>query len=791
MAVHPELSSRDPADPATQHFYLRYEAIAAGIVVQDRRGRIIHANRAACAILAATLEQLIGRTSSDPGWQAIQEDGTPFPGDAHPSMVTLRTGQSLHGVVMGLYAQDPSALRWISVDSSPIYDPRTGELAEVMTTFVDITEQKRNQGVLQRSQQRFRDLIETTSDWVWEVDENLRYTYASPRVREILGYEPEDILGRTPMSLMAPGEAERLSEVIARIVAERAPFRVLENTNVHRDGHRVVLETSGVPFFDAQGIFRGYRGIDREVTERRRVEQELRRERDFVSAVVDTVGSLVVVLDREGRIVRFNRACEQCTGYSAEEVTGKPFWDLFLTPDEYDVIRDVFLRIISMRLTPDKPEFPSRRVNHWLTRSGERRLIQWSNTLITDREGGVEYVIGTGVDITEQRQLEEQFRQAQKMEAVGNLAGGLAHDFNNLLTVINGYSQLVLDQLGEESPLWKEVLEVQHAGERATSLVRQLLAFSRKQMVRPRILDLNSVLAGLTKMLGRIVGETVELITEFDPALPPVKADPGQIEQVVMNLAVNAIDAMPQGGRLTVETRSVYLDETYGARHLGVQPGPYARLTISDTGHGIGPEVHPHLFEPFFTTKETGRGTGLGLSTVYGIVKQNNGHVWVYSEPGLGATFKIYLPAVEGQVATLAPEPSVAETYNGTETILLVEDEPALRTMAGEALRRNGYSVLEASNAAEALRLAEMQGSRIDLLLTDVVMPGMNGRELAAHVADRFPGVKVLFVSGYTDSAVIRSGLLSGSSAFLEKPFPPSILMRRIRELLDSQGSPD
>ncbi len=758
-------------------------------MVHDRSGAIIHANKAACRILAVTLDQMLGKTSMDPDWQAIREDGSPFPGEEHPAMVTLRTGQSLQGVVMGLYVGNPQAFRWISIDSAPINEPGTGELTEVMTTFVDITGRKHDQEILRRSQQRFRDLVETTSDWVWEVDENLRYTYASPKVRDILGYEPEEVLGRLPMDLMAPDEAERLSAMIADTIAKQAPFVALENTNVHRDGHLVVLETNGIPFFDAQGTFRGYRGIDREVSERKRAEQELRRERDFSSAIVDTVGSLVVVLDRVGRIVRFNRACEQCTGYSAEEVTGKPFWDLFLTSEEYEGIRDAFLSIMSMSLVPDRPEFPSRRVNYWLTRSGERRLIEWSNTVITGRDGSVEYVIGTGIDITDQRQLEEQFRQAQKMEAVGNLAGGVAHDFNNLLTVINGYSQLVLDQLGDDSPLSKEVLEIRNAGERATSLVRQLLAFSRKQMAQPRVLDLNAVVAGVSTMLRRLIGENVELVTNLDPALPPVKADPGQVEQIVMNLAVNAVDAMPLGGKLTVETRTVDLDGAYAARHLGVQPGCYALLAVSDTGHGIDSEVRPHLFEPFFTTKEVGRGTGLGLSTVYGIVKQNDGHVWAYSEPGIGATFKVYLPAAEGPVAPVSPAPAAAEPESGTETILLVEDEPALRAMTKEVLRRHGYSVLEASNAAEALRLADEQGCRIDLLLTDVVMPGMNGRELASRLAERCTGIKVLFVSGYTDSAVIQHGLLSASAEFLEKPFPPSVLLRRIRQLLDAPGA--
>jgi signal transduction histidine kinase len=377
----------------------------------------------------------------------------------------------------------------------------------------------------------------------------------------------------------------------------------------------------------------------------------------------------------------------------------------------------------------------------------------------------------------------EQLRQSQKLEGIGQLAGGIAHDFNNLLTAINGYSDLMLRRLGAGDPLRRNAEEIRKAGERAASLTRQLLAFSRKQVLQPLVLDLNGVVADMDKLLRRLIGEDIDLVTSLEPKLGRVKADPGQIEQVVMNLSVNARDAMPRGGHLTIETKNVYLDKTYAHNHMSVQPGRYVMLAVSDTGVGMGAQIREHIFEPFFTTKEAGKGTGLGLSMVYGIVKQSGGNIWVYSEPGHGTTFKIYLPQIEEEAST---ESSViaSEEAAGTETILLVEDEAMLRELIREILELEGYTVLAASNGHEALFICEQQQGTIDLLITDVVMPEMSGRELAERLDHKCSDVKVLFMSGYTDDAIVRHGVLQASAFFLQKPFTPDALAIKVREVL-------
>jgi PAS domain S-box-containing protein len=390
----------------------------------------------------------------------------------------------------------------------------------------------------------------------------------------------------------------------------------------------------------------------------------------------------------------------------------------------------------------------------------------------------------------ERRQLEGQLRQSQKMEAVGQLAGGIAHDFNNVLTVITGYSQLLLARAGPDNPLRGELEEIRKAGDRAAALTRQLLAFSRRQVLAPKVLNLNDVLTNIEGMVRRLIGEDIEMMTIQHPSLGPVKADPGQIEQVIVNLAVNARDAMPQGGKLTIETANIILDQIRTSREVTIPAGHYVMLAVSDTGHGMDAGTKAHIFEPFFTTKEKGKGTGLGLATVYGIVKQSDGYITVYSEPGRGATFKIYLPLAEAVVEP--PQPKVfLGTLDGSETVLIVEDEDTIRSLACDVLQSHGYTVLQALNAKNALRVSEEQPGPIDLLLTDVVMPQTSGRELAERLTVLRPGIKVLFMSGYTDDAVVRHGVLQEGTAFLQKPFAPADLARKVREVLDaSRGKP-
>jgi two-component system cell cycle sensor histidine kinase/response regulator CckA len=386
----------------------------------------------------------------------------------------------------------------------------------------------------------------------------------------------------------------------------------------------------------------------------------------------------------------------------------------------------------------------------------------------------------------ERKKLEGQLRQAQKMEAIGQLTGGIAHDFNNMLMVIIGYSELVLQRLKADDPLRSDIEQVKLAGDRASLLTRQLLAFSRKQVLQPKVLDINAVLTNMDRMLQRLIGEDIALVAEPAPRLWRAYADPGQIEQVIMNLAVNARDAMPQGGKLTIETANVQLDDAYVRQHAGSKPGPHVMLAVNDTGCGMDSETQARIFEPFFTTKEPGKGTGLGMSTVYGIVKQSGGYIWVYSEVGRGTTFKIYLPRVEGVVETVEPGVSPARSVRGSETILLVEDDNAVRKLIHSTLHVYGYTVLEAHHSKHAIQVCERHAGPIHLMVTDVVMPEMSGRELAERLKPSHPDMKVLFMSGYTDKGIVHHGELVPGTAFLQKPFTPNALARKVREVLDA-----
>jgi nitrogen-specific signal transduction histidine kinase len=383
------------------------------------------------------------------------------------------------------------------------------------------------------------------------------------------------------------------------------------------------------------------------------------------------------------------------------------------------------------------------------------------------------------------RHSEEQLRQSQKMEAIGRLAGGVAHDFNNLLTVILSYSDVVLADSGHGSHFHEEVSEIRKAGERAAGLTRQLLAFSRRQVLQPKIIDINSVILDLDKMLQRIIGEDIDLMTQLSPDLGKIEADPGQIEQVLMNLAVNARDAMPEGGQITIETANVELSEGYAQLHMAVRPGPHVMLAVSDTGTGMSAETQARIFEPFFTTKPEGKGTGLGLSTIYGIIKQSGGNIWVYSELGKGTTFKIYLPRVRG--SAVAPERVVVprSLSAASETVLVVEDDDSVRRLSTTILRKHGYNIIEARSGVEALNIFQEHAGDLHLVITDVVMPQMGGRELALRLQKSHPDLKVLYVSGYTDEAIVRHGILHPGTLFLQKPFTPQSLIHKVREVLD------
>jgi two-component system cell cycle sensor histidine kinase/response regulator CckA len=493
---------------------------------------------------------------------------------------------------------------------------------------------------------------------------------------------------------------------------------------------------------------------------------------------VEQTADLVVITDRTGIMEYVNPAFETLTGYSSEEAIGRTLRILKSKQQVPGLYQEMWRTILSGETF--RGTVISRKKN------GETFLAEKTVTPLRDAEQRITHFISTDRDITELRRLEAQLERAQRMDAIGRLAGGVAHDFNNLLMVISAYAELMLESLVLEHPLRRNVTEIMTAAGRATDLTRQLLAFGRKQMQLLRVLDLNTVITEISRMLPRLIGEDIQLVIVPGCDLGRVKVDPVQIEQVLMNLAANARDAMPRGGRLTIETANIQLDEAYLQRRSVVPVGDYVVLTVTDLGQGIAPEHMAHIFEPFYTTKEVGKGTGLGLATVYGIVKQNQGFIWVYSEPGLGTTFKIYLPRVwEQSVPPLFPP--VEKAPRGSETLLLVEDEAAVRESEEEFLRLSGYTVLEARDGEHAVRVARDYVGTIHLMISDVVMPNMGGAELRDRLGAARPLMRVLFVSGYAESTVLQHGAIDVGSRFLQKPFTLKSLARKIRDVLGAE----
>jgi two-component system cell cycle sensor histidine kinase/response regulator CckA len=501
------------------------------------------------------------------------------------------------------------------------------------------------------------------------------------------------------------------------------------------------------------------------------LERRMHEERDrFFALSVD----LISVVGFDGHFKLLNPAWERTLGWSLDELLARPFID-FVHPDDRTATLGEWHRVRhgATALTFE---------NRYRCKDGSYRWLQWNSIPSLDEQ--VTYA--TARDITDRRRLEDQLRQSQKMEAVGRLAGGIAHDFNNLLTVITGYSEFLQGQLAAGSPQWDVMEQIKAASGRAASLTKQLLAFSRRQVLQPTVLDLNAVIENLQQMLKRLISEQVKLVTKLQPRLGLVRVDPGQLDQVIINLAVNARDAMPDGGRLVIETANARFDRAYTAQHFDIQEGSYVMLAVSDTGSGMDHDTQLRIFEPFFTTKEGGKGTGLGLATVYGIVKQSGGHLSVYSEVGHGSSFRLYLPMLsDAAIAAAAPEESAVRARSG-ETILLVEDDESVRRLARVVLEEHGYRVMAVSTCAEAIARSERHEGMIDLLLTDVVVPDGSGRSIAEQICAQRKDLKVLYMSGHTDDTVIHHGVVESGAAFIHKPFTTAALTRKVRETIDS-----
>ncbi len=614
----------------------------------------------------------------------------------------------------------------------------------------------------------------------WNWDFRTRRLEWSDEHYRIFGLEPGEIhpgYFSTVDEYVHPEDRGLVKDAVENTLTSLEPFD-LHYRVVQRDGVVRMIHSRGKVDVDDSGAPVRLYGTAQDVTEKHLAQQALKESEERYRDLVENAIDIIYTHDLEGNYRSVNKAVEAITGYTAEESLTMNMMDC-IAPEFLDKAREMMAaKLAGKDVTAYELDV--------IAKEGSRVTLEVNTRLIKDDDGNPVGVQGVARDITERNHLEEQFRQAQKMEAVGILAGGVAHDFNNLLTAISGYSDLTLRKMAPDDPLRRNIEGVKSAGDRAAGLTSQLLAFSRKQVLKPRVHNVNAVITEIEKMLRRIIRENIELRTMLDPELGNIKADPGQVEQVIMNLAVNARDAMPDGGRLAVETKNVYLTEDYVSHHLDVSPGPFIKISVSDTGSGMPRDVQQHIFEPFFTTKALGKGTGLGLSTVYGIVKQSGGDIVVYSELGHGTTFKIFLPCVDENVQAEKWIDVNQELLTGNETILLVEDEETVRDLVREILTGSGYNVLEADSGDAALEMCAAYSEPVHLLLTDVIMPRMGGVELSDRLRALVPDIKMLFMSGYTDDSIMDRGLLESKEAFIEKPFSPDELARKVRETLDA-----
>ncbi len=748
------------------------------ICVHDLEGRVLTINEAVERSLGYTREEHLGRkiltlrdilASEEPeGFlrylERLRRDGFAA------GTVAVRT---IRGEIR--YWQYHNTVRTEGVES-----PIVRGLAFDVTERLRTEEERRRAEEALRESQAFLEKaqeIGQVGSWISEADDQGRLVWSKETCR-IFGIPEGDFDGRleTFFDRVHPEDREAVRDA-ARHAVERGESYAIDHRVVRPDGTvRWVQERADV-LRGSDGRAVRMVGVVQDITERRQAEEAIRSSEARYRTLFERNLAGVYRSSLDGKILECNDAFARLYGFtSREEVLARSAPDLYPLRDR----RSEFLETLRRNGILTNHEGSGRRKDGSLIWTLENAV------LLPEERGDGEIVEGTVVDVTDRRQLEEQLRQAQKMEAIGRLAGGVAHDFNNLLTAILGYSEIMLSQLGADDPLREGAEEIRKAGERAASLTRQLLAFSRKQRLEPKVLDFNGLVVDVEKMLRRMIGEDVDLVTALAPDLGRVKADRGQLEQVLMNLAVNARDAMPRGGKLTIQTANANLEQTWGLGGFSVQPGPYVMVAVSDTGTGMDEATKSHLFEPFFTTKGQGKGTGLGLATVYGIVKQSGGYIWVYSEPNAGTAFRIYLPRYDEPAAPKTAPAPLPGASRGRETILLVEDEEGVRALARKILAAQGYTVLEADGPRRALELLEQTGEPIDLLLTDVVMPEMDGSELASRAAVLRPATKVLFMSGYTDEAIAGRGLIAEGGRFLQKPFTPDVLAARVRAILDS-----
>ena len=712
-------------------------------------------------------EEIIGKTDFDMVWR---EQAEFYQAD---DKQVIESGQSM----IGYEEPQPNIdgrKNWLRTSKVPLLDAE-GQVQGVLGTYENITEFKKARGELQKKTEQLDRFFDVTLELLCIADTDGYFINLNPQWEKTLGYAKGDMEGKQFFDFIHPDDVEPTHQVISQLVGNQEVYNFINRYRC-KDGSYRWLEWRAVP------VGKLIYAAAHDITERQINEQKLRESEERLSAIVNNARDAIFIKDTNFRYILVNQAMCDLFKIDKENLLGSTDYDLF-GEKQAESVNQFDRRVLGGEFAEEESE---RIINE------EKRVFHTVQVPLRDGVGNIYGVCGIARDITERKrndqerqQLEDQLRQAMKLEAIGRLAGGVAHDFNNLLTGITGYTEMLMASVSKGDPLHEDLEEIKKAADRGAALTSQLLAFSRKQVIEPKVIDLNELVSNSARMLKRLIGEDIDLLFRPTSRLGNIKADPNQIEQVLVNLTVNARDAMPDGGKLTIETANISIDDEYARNHPEAEAGEYVMLAVGDSGEGMDEDVRQHIFEPFFTTKDKEQGTGLGLAMIYGIVKQNNGFINLYSEPGEGSLFKIYLPRVE-QKAEAWSKTEEQPIPRGRETVLLVEDEEMVRNLARKVLERYGYTVLEAVNGGDAyLQCKDYQGS-IDLLLTDVIMPNMNGRQLYENIKTECPDIKVLYMSGYTQDVIAHHGVLDARTAFIQKPFAIETLARKVREVLDS-----
>ncbi|MBU1056153.1 MAG: PAS domain S-box protein [Proteobacteria bacterium] len=684
--------------------------------------------------------------------------------------VKLEYGGKVYGILTDLVPQSFS----LDQEEQALFHEVADDIAFGLYNIEQEEKQREIVKELSYSEARYRTLFEGAAEGILIIDmENREFQYANPAICKMLGYTQDELKKMNVMDIHPQNDFDSFIPEFTEL--ERKSGGMVKNIPCIKKDGAIIYADFNTTLTSIDGIPCNV-GFITDVTERKKSDDALKESQERFKILFEYAPDAIYLHDLEGRFIDCNLAAEKMIGYSKEELIGKSLAELSLIPQESAEKAAKFLDKNAQGLPAGPEEFITNR------KDGKQNYAEFRTFPLEIK--GRKMVMGVARDVSERKNLEEQLRQSQKLEAIGILSGGIAHDFNNLLTTIMGNSELILMGLPKGDPLREEIEEIKVAGERAATLTRQLLAFSRKQVLQPAVVNLNEIALDMEKMLCRMIGENIELKTILSPDLGQIEVDESQIEQVIMNLVVNARDAMPEGGKITIETGNINIDEEYANAHVSVKPGSYIMLSISDTGVGIPKENQAHIFEPFYTTKGKGKGTGLGLSTVYGIIKQSNGNIWLYSEPGKGTAFKIYLPRVEKPVSEMERKAKATDSLTGSETILVVEDDEMVINFIIKVLKGYGYKVLTALNGEEAIKVSEDYHGPIHLILTDVIMPGINSRDMEEELKSYRPELSVLYMSGYTDNAIVHHGVLDPGKIFIAKPFSPESLGRKVREVL-------